>query len=79
MPVSTTPELANVSIRQLRMLAHLLSVTATAHESDALALELTGATIGWKTSDLQPTGTWGDGGAGGGSVSSRWWSGWRRS
>ena len=29
-------------------------------QSDTLALELTGATIGWKTADFQPTGTWGD-------------------
>lgn len=29
-------------------------------QSDNLALELTGATIGWKTSDFQVSGTWGD-------------------
>jgi len=29
-------------------------------QSDTLALEMTGATIGWKTSDFQPSGTWGD-------------------
>jgi len=29
-------------------------------ESKTLALELTGATIGWKTSDFQTSGTWGD-------------------
>ena len=29
-------------------------------QSDTLALELTGATIGWKTSDFMASGTWGD-------------------
>jgi creatinine amidohydrolase/Fe(II)-dependent formamide hydrolase-like protein len=29
-------------------------------ESDTLALELTGATIGWVTADFQESGTWGD-------------------
>ncbi|WP_223475889.1 creatininase family protein [Oricola indica] len=29
-------------------------------QSETLALEMTGATIGWKTDDFQKTGTWGD-------------------